>query len=72
MTSFYDRQPPNRFPPGGALTNLELFKREGYTGVLGKQIIFDGLKTYYNTQAAQTGTLAQRQEVQRTANWPSW
>ena len=67
LTSYYDRQPPNRFSPGGGLTNLELFKREGYTGVLGKQIVFDGLKTYYNTQAAKTGTQSQKQEVQRTA-----
>ncbi len=67
LTSFYDRQPPNRFSPGGGLTNIELFKREGYTSVTGKQIIFDGLKTYYNTQAAKTGTQSQKQEVQRTA-----
>ena len=68
LTSYYDRQPPNRFSPGGGLTNLELFKREGFTGVIGKQIIFDGLKTYYNTQAAKTGTQAQKEEVQRTAD----
>jgi outer membrane protein len=67
LTSYYDRQPPNRFAPGG-FTPFELFKREGYAGVLGKQIIFDGLKTYYNTQAAKTGTQSQKQEVQRTAD----
>ena len=67
LTSYYDRQPPNRFAPGG-FTPFELFKREGYTGVLGKQIVFDGLKTYYNTQAARTGTQAQKKEVQRTAD----
>ena len=67
LASFYTRQPPNRFAPGG-FTPFELFKREGYTGVLGKQIIFDGLKTYYNTQAAKTGAQAQKQEVQRTAD----
>jgi outer membrane protein TolC len=68
LTSYYDRQPPNRFPPGGNLTGNELFKRENTTAVLGKQIIFNGLKTYYNTQAAKTGTQAQKQEVQRTAD----
>ncbi|MHB8066663.1 MAG: TolC family protein [Desulfobaccales bacterium] len=67
LTSFYDRQPPNRFAPGGS-TPVELFKREGYSGVLGKQIIFDGLKTYYNTEAAKHGTQAQKHEVQRTAD----
>jgi outer membrane protein len=67
LTSYYDRQPPNRFT-SGAPVHQDLFKREGYTDVLGKQIIFDGLKTYYNTQAAQTGTMSQKQEVQRTAD----
>lgn len=68
LTSFYDRQPPNRFPPSGNPTVFDLFKREGYTGVYGKQIIFDGLKTYYNTHAAETGTQSQKQEIQRTAD----
>jgi outer membrane protein len=68
LTSYYDRQPPNRFPPSGNPGPFDLFKREGYSGVLGKQLIFDGLKTYYNTQAAKTGTRAQKQEVQRTAD----
>jgi outer membrane protein len=66
LLSYYDRQPPNRFT-SGAITNQELFKREGYTSVTGKQIVFDGLKTYYNTQAAKIGTQAQQQEVHRTA-----
>ena len=68
LTSFYDRQPPNRFPPGGNLTGKDLFKREGTTGVYGKQIIFNGFKTYYNTQAAKSGEQAQKQEVQKTAD----
>jgi outer membrane protein len=68
LTSYYNRQPPNRFPPSGNPGPFDLFKREGYTGVLGKQLIFDGLKTYYNTKAAKTGTQSQRQEVQRTAD----
>jgi outer membrane protein len=68
LTSFYDRQPPNRFPPSANPLPFDLFKREGYTGVYGKEIIFDGLKTYYNTQAAKTGSQAQKQEVQRTAD----
>jgi outer membrane protein len=65
LTSYYDRVPPNRFT-SGALTNQELFKREGLTAVTGKQIIFDGLKTHYNTKATKIGTQAQQQEVQRT------
>jgi outer membrane protein len=68
LLSYYDRQPPNRFPPSGNPGQFDLFKREGYTAVTGKQLIFDGLKTYYNTQAAKTGMQSQKQEVQRTAD----
>jgi len=68
LLAYYDRQPPNRFPPSGNPGPFDLFKREGYTAVTGKQLIFDGLKTYYNTQAAKQGTQAQKQEVQRTAD----
>jgi len=67
LLSYYDRQPPNRFPPSGNPGAFDLFKREGYTAVTGKQLIFDGLKTYNNTQAAKLGTQAQKEEVQRTA-----
>jgi outer membrane protein TolC len=67
LTSYYSRQPPNRMAPGG-MTALELFKREGYTGVTGKQLLFDGLKAYYNTQAAKFGIQAQKWEVHRTAD----
>ncbi|HLD48631.1 MAG TPA: TolC family protein [Desulfobaccales bacterium] len=68
LTSYYNRLPPNRFSSGGGLTNFELFKREGVAAVTGKQIIFDGLKTYNNTKAAKYGTQAQKEEVQRAAD----
>jgi outer membrane protein TolC len=68
LTSYYNRVPPNRFSSGGALTNFELFKREGVVAATGKQIIFDGLKTYNNTKAAGYGAEAQKREVQRTAD----
>jgi len=68
LTSYYMRVPPNRFSSGGALTNFELFKREGVVAVTGKQIIFDGLKTYNNTKAARYGAEAQKREVQRTGD----
>jgi outer membrane protein len=67
LTSAYSRQPPNRFAPGG-FTPFELFKREALTAVTGKQIVFDGLKTYHNTKAARFGAEAQKEEVQRTTD----
>ena len=68
LLSYYERLAPDRLPPGGSLTNMELFKEESLTSISGKQIIFDGIKTYYNTKAAKIGTEAQRQEVRRTAD----
>lgn len=67
LSSFYTRQPPDRFAPGGGGLSTELFKREGFAGVTGKQVVFDGWRTHYNSQAAQFGTTAQKQEVRRTA-----
>jgi|GEM_PF-354938 len=68
LLSYYEKLAPDRLPPGGALTNMELFKEESLTSISGKQIIFDGIKTYYNTKAAKIATEAQRQEVRRTAD----
>ena len=67
LLSYYTRQPADRFVSGG-LPPPNLFKRETYGAVTGKQVIFDGLKNYHNTQAARHGTEAQKQEVQRTAD----
>ena len=67
LSAFYTRQPPDRFAPGGGGLSTELFKREGFAGVTGKQVVFDGWRTHHNSQAAQFGTTAQKQEVQRTA-----
>jgi len=64
----YNMVPPNRFSSGGGLTNFELFKWEGVVAAPGKQVIFDGLKTYNNTKAARYGAEAQKREVQRTAD----
>jgi outer membrane protein TolC len=67
LLSYYTRQPANRFVSGGA-PPPNLFTKELYGEITGKQVLFSGLKNYYNTQAAQKGTEAQKQEVQRTAD----
>jgi outer membrane protein len=67
LLSYYTRQPANRFVSGGE-PPPNLFTKELYGGVTGKQILFSGLKNYHNTQAAIKGTEAQKQEVQRTAD----
>jgi outer membrane protein len=68
LISYYQRVDPDRLAPGGAATTQPIFSREGLTSLTGKQIVFDGLKTYYNTKAATFGRKAQQQEVARTAD----
>jgi outer membrane protein len=67
LLSYYTRQPADRFVSGGN-PPPNLFTKELYGGITGKQILFSGLKNYHNTKAAQKGTEAQKQEVQRTAD----
>jgi outer membrane protein TolC len=45
-----------------------LFKEEALTSVSGKQILYDGGKTYYSARAAKIGAEAQSHEVRRTAD----
>lgn len=68
LISYYQRIDPERLSPGGAASTQSLFGREGLTSLTGKQLVFDGLKTYYNTKAATFGKKAQHQEVARTAD----
>ncbi len=68
ILSYYQRLEPNRLSPGGAATNQTLFGQEGLLSLTGKQLVFDGLKTYHNTRAAALGKKAQQQEVARTAD----
>jgi outer membrane protein TolC len=67
LISYYQRIDPERLSPGGGTTTQNLFGREGLTSLTGKQLVFDGLKTYYNTKAATFGKKAQQQEMARTA-----
>jgi outer membrane protein len=68
VLSYYQRLEPNRLSPGGASTTQTLFGQEGLASLTGKQLVFDGLKTYHNTKAATLGKKAQQQEVARTAD----
>ncbi len=68
LSSYFERLAPGRLSPGGASANVPLFGLETFGGISGKQILFDGMKTYYNSQAAELGTQAQKQEVQRTSD----
>jgi len=68
FVAYYQRIDPDRLSPGGASGNQQLFGQEGLTSFAGKQLVFDGLKTYYTTKAAALGKKAQQEEVARTAD----
>ena len=68
LVSYYERANPDRLSPQGGLTTQPLFKEEALASVSGKQILYDGGKTYYSAQAAKMGTEAQREEARRTAD----
>lgn len=50
---------------GGGMTDQRLYSRESLNSVMGKQILFDGLKTYFSTKAAAIGKEAQQMEIER-------
>ncbi|MCX5903128.1 MAG: TolC family protein, partial [Proteobacteria bacterium] len=66
LVSYYSRLDPDRLGPGGT-TNQKLYSQESLNSLTGKQIMFDGLKTYFSTKAAQMGTEAQKEEIHRVA-----
>ena len=68
LLSYYERLEPNRLPPGGSTAppTMDFNKDEAFGGIAGKQILFNGGKTYYSARAAKIGAEAQKQEVLRT------
>jgi len=68
LVSHYERSNPDRLSPGGGNPTMALFKEEGLVSITGKQVLFNGGKTRYDTQAASIGADAQRQEELRTAD----
>lgn len=68
LLSYYERLAPDRLSPAGASSGGKLYSLDTLNSVAGKQIIFDGLTTYFSTKAAKIGTQAQKEEVQRTAD----
>jgi outer membrane protein TolC len=66
--SYYERLEPDRLPPGGSMSPpiQDFNKDEGFARIAGKQILFNGARTYYGAQSAKIGTEAQKQEVLRT------
>ncbi|MCL5024516.1 MAG: TolC family protein [Nitrospirae bacterium] len=70
LLSYYERLEPNRLPPGGSTGSptQDFNKDEAFAGIAGKQILFNGGKTYYGAQSAKIGAEAQKQEVLRTGD----
>ncbi len=70
LLSYYQRLEPNRLPPGGttAPPTMDFNKDEAFTGITGKQILFNGGITSYGAQAAKIGAEAQGQAALSTGD----
>jgi len=63
VNSYYYRIDPNRLAAGGP-TTAKLYSSESSHSLTGKQILFDGFKTYFSQQAAGIGKQVQGQETE--------
>ena len=70
LLTYYERLEPNRLPPGGSTGSpiQDFNKDEAFAGIAGKQILFNGDKTFYNARSAKIGAEAQKQEILRTGD----
>jgi len=65
VISYLNKLGPSDRLSGGGMTDQRLYGRESLNSVMGKQILFDGLKTYFSTKAATLGKEAQKKETER-------
>jgi len=63
--SYLNKIGPSDRLSGGGITNQRLYGRESLNSVMGKQLLFDGFKTYFSTKAAAIGKEAQKEETER-------
>ncbi len=69
-SSYYEQLGPNRLLPGIGIPpkGIAINSAEGFAGVTGKQLVFNGGQTWYGTKAAKIGAQAQKQEALRTGD----
>ena len=65
VNSYYYKIDPDRLGLGGP-TTAKLYGSESLHSLTGKQILFDGFKTYFSQKAAGIGKKAQGQETENT------
>lgn len=65
VISYLNKLGPSDRLSGGGMTDQRLYGRESLNSVMGKQLLFDGLKTYFSTKAATIGKEAQKKETER-------
>ena len=68
--AYYERLEPNRLLPGIGIPpkGITPDSAEGFAGITGKQLLFNGGQTYYTTKAARIGAQAQKEEAVRTGD----
>lgn len=65
VISYVNKLGPSDRLSGGGPAAQNLYDRESLNSVMGKQILFDGFKTYFSTKAATIGKEAQKKEAER-------
>ncbi len=68
--AYYERLEPDRLLPGigSPPKGVTIDSAEGFAGITGKQLVFNGGQTWYGTKAAKIGAQAQKQEALRTGD----
>ena len=64
FSSYVTRLDPDRLSAGGPSAQ-KLYSEESLYSLTGKQILFDGFKTYFSTKAADVGKAAQIKETEQ-------
>ncbi len=64
FSSYITRNDPDRLSAGGPGAQ-RLYSKESLYSLTGKQILFDGFKTYFSTKAADAGKAAQMKETEQ-------
>lgn len=64
FSSYIARLDPDRLSAGGPVSQ-KLYREESLYSLTGKQILFDGFKTYFSAKAADTGKAAQMKEAEQ-------
>jgi Outer membrane protein len=67
VSSYVNKLDPDRLSAGGSSAQ-KLYTKESLHSLTGKQILFDGFKTYFSTKAAAVGKVAQMKGTEQVTH----